>query len=82
MNGKPPDLWHKGSRYWRIGAPLVVAVILLAGAVLWWRPEYGAEALEMMGLVMAVFLGGAGAKTAVGEYNRPRYQERYPDAEI
>jgi len=66
--------WHKGSRYWRIGLPLVAAVDLLCAAVLAWRPELGGDALGAVTTVTTVFLVGGGGKSVVGEINRPKFQ--------
>ena len=65
--------WHKGSRYWRWGFILVILVQAIGVGVIIWRQEFTGEALTMVGTVVAAFLVGAGAKTAMGEYNRPKY---------
>ena len=66
--GRPvSDRWHKGSRYWKVGAFVVLASDILAGVALWLVPEAAAAALGSAGGVSMVFLGGAGAMN---------YQER------
>ena len=68
--------WHRGSRFWLVGPALVFLVLLIGVGVLLWRDTYSAEALKMIGTVMAVFLGGAGVKSGVDEYRKPRTDER------
>ena len=71
-------LWHKGSRYWKWGIPLVVFVDLIGLGVIVWRQEFAGAAIGMIGSVTTAFLVGAGAKTAVGEYNKPAFQRDRP----
>ena len=70
MNGT----WHKGSRYWRFGTALVLAVQSIGTGVIIWRSEFTGAALEMIGTVTAAFVVGAGVKSGVGEYNKPAFQ--------
>lgn len=73
MNGS----WHKDSRYWKVGGPIVCACLVIGSAVIVWRPTYTAEALQFMGMVVAIFLAGAGAKSTVDQMNK-RVREDAP----
>jgi len=76
------NAWHKGSRYWRYGTPLVLMVHAIGTAVIIWRSTFTAEALVMIGTVTAAFLVGAGAKSTVDQLNSRRNGDRpFPESE-
>ena len=64
--------WNKDSRFWLVGPVNVFLVLLIGVGVLLWRDTYTAQALHMIGLVVVTFLGGAGLKSGVDEYRKPR----------
>ena len=64
--------WHKDSRFWLVAPIIVILVLLIGTGVLLWRDAYAAEALSMMSLTVVTFLGGAGLKSGVDEYRKPR----------
>lgn len=66
------NAWHKNSRFWLVAPVIVILVLLIGTGVLLWRDTHSAEALQMIGMVVAVFLGGAGVKSGVDEYRKPR----------
>lgn len=72
------NTWHKDSRFWRAGTMVVLLVLLIGTGVLLWRDTYSAEALQMIGMVVGIFLGGAGVKSGVDEYKKPRIKEDAP----
>ena len=63
------DAWHKGSRYWRFGMYVVLLSVALS-------LYFDGPAAFLA--VAPVFLTGAGAKSTVGEYNRPQFKP-YPE---
>ena len=73
--------WHKGSRYWRYGALLVLVVQSIGVGVIIWRATFTGEALTMIGTVTAAFVIGAGAKSTVDQYRRNGRDRPFPELE-
>lgn len=72
--------WHRGSRYWQYGLPVVLIMQGLAAAALVWRVEVAGEAIGAAATVAAVFLGGAGATNVVERTAVRRAPPREPAA--